>query len=128
MFAFFLFFFLSWLLVTFLETKRTTEHCGEYYDINSFSRGVVFFFFANGVTTARALLSYLSLPAPPHAFLGSPARCPALRRLWLFSNRITVMEGLHHCGDLRELWLHGNRIAVTGGLESLVHLKVQINK
>lgn len=51
-------------------------------------------------------------------------RCPSLRRLWLFSNRITLLEGLHYCGALQELLLHGNRITKVIGLESLVHLQV----
>lgn len=54
-------------------------------------------------------------------------RCPSLRRLWLFSNRIAVMEGLHHCGGLRELWLHDNRITAAAGLKSLVHLQVNMS-
>ncbi|CAN0451345.1 unnamed protein product, partial [Hapterophycus canaliculatus] len=49
--------------------------------------------------------------------------CPSLRRLWLFSNRIAAMEGLHHCGALRELWLHDNRITAVAGVQSLVHLQ-----
>ncbi|CAM9831568.1 unnamed protein product, partial [Laminaria digitata] len=49
--------------------------------------------------------------------------CPSLRRLWLFSNRISTMEGLHHCGALRELWLHDNGITTVTGVQSLVHLQ-----
>lgn len=59
-----------------------------------------------------------------HAHCLCMCRCPSLRRLWLFSNRITVMEGLHHCGALRELWLHDNRITAAAGMQSLVHLQV----
>ena len=51
-------------------------------------------------------------------------RCPSLRRLWLFSNHITAMEGLHHCGALRELSLHDNGITTVAGVQSLVHLQV----
>lgn len=59
------------------------------------------------------------------AFLASvSARCPSLRRLWLFSNHIARMEGLHHCGALRELWLHDNSITTIAGVQSLVHLQV----
>lgn len=62
--------------------------------------------------------------APKLLLLGT-RRCPSLRRLWLFSNRIAVAEGLHHCGALRELWLHDNKITKATGLESLVHLQVK---
>lgn len=57
--------------------------------------------------------------------LSVKCRCPSLRRLWLFSNRIAAMEGLHHCGALCELWLHDNRITAVAGVQSLVHLQVR---
>src|SRR3546814_4986751 len=50
--------------------------------------------------------------------------CPRLRKLWLFSNRISRIEELHHCGFLTELWLQDNQIDKIEGLNSLVSLQI----
>ena len=43
--------------------------------------------------------------------------------LWLWSNKISKIEGLSNCGEIRELWLQSNKISKITGLGSLVHLQ-----
>ena len=50
--------------------------------------------------------------------------CPALRRLWLSTNRLRALDGLDGLRGLRELWLQDNPISAVGELRGLRSLQV----